>query len=526
MSRRALIAGLAGLAAYGLPGPAAAEYLKRVALRQDGFEIRPRSDWAGTERPPTYALEPEDVQLLVVHHTLIPGNGYNQDQVAKLLRDIYDFHTGPEKGWPDIAYNFIVDQYGGIWEAREGSLTGPVRGSATGGNQGYSQLCCFLGDLSNQPPTEEATASMAWLLAQLSDRYDIDTSPGTTVTLESLGSSRFSPGAPMTLSTLSGHRDVSLTACPGDAGYAFLQNTLPGLVNTRRAAAATTTTTETTTTTTAPTTQAPTTGTPTTTPTVDDTNSETDGNAGADDQVAAGEGSDEGGDDGGSMLPLVVGGVALAAGGVGIVAIAKRRLDDDEPEEDGQIPSAVIAAPSDEREDGTINLPTRLGLEPEVPDAFVPAPETSAEQAKVAATVVAAPPPVSTPEGPQRVWWAVAHDASTYVEKTVEELSREIHHHAANTPKDAEVDRMEWSRLDSLLAQRSHQTTAAIVAARPNAVFVLRSEPCLVVVTRPDGIQKRDHGKDALSIARGDVASIKVHFDGEDSFPDIEVTAS
>ncbi len=54
-------------------------------------------------------------------------------------------HTGPDKGWPDIAYNFMVDRFGQIFEARAGSLAGPVAGSATGGNQGFSQLCCFLG---------------------------------------------------------------------------------------------------------------------------------------------------------------------------------------------------------------------------------------------------------------------------------------------------------------------------------------------------------------------------------------------
>ncbi|MFW2380978.1 MAG: N-acetylmuramoyl-L-alanine amidase [Acidimicrobiales bacterium] len=526
MSRRALIAGVAGLAAYGLPAPAAAQYLSRVARRQNAFEIRPRSDWAGTDRPPKSEPIPEDVQLLVVHHTLIPGNGYREDQVAKLFRDIYDFHTGPEKGWPDIAYNFMVDQFGGIWEAREGSLDGPVRGSATGGNQGFSQLCCFMGDLSNQPPTEEATAAMAWLLAQLADRYDIDTSPGATVTLESLGSTRFAPGEEMTLSTMSGHRDVSLTACPGDAGYAFLQQTLPGLVNAQRSEIAEPTTTTTTTVpSTVATTTPPTTGEPPTT--VQEESAASDNDA-LDDTAGATSGDGESGDDDGSTLPLLIGGAALAIAGAGIVAVAKRSLDDEDDDADGsstEIAASLVA--DDEREDGTINLPTRLGLDAEVPDAFVPGPPPE-QSVSERATAIPVPPPAlrSTPEGPQRVWWAVANDASTYTEKAVEELTQDIQFHATHTPKDPEIDRMEWSRLDSLLAKRAHQTTAAIVAARSNAVFVLRSEPCLVVVTTPDGIEKRDRGREALSIERGDVARIAVHFDSEDSYPDIEVTAN
>ncbi len=120
----------------------------------------------------------------------------------------------------------------------------------------------------------------------------------------------------------------------------------------------------------------------------------------------------------------------------------------------------------------------------------------------------------------------MAADTPSSTEAAVEELTRDIHFHAVHTPEDPEVDRLEWSRLDSLLAKRAPQATAAVVAARSNSVFVLRSEPCLVVVTRPDGVEKRDAGRDALSIARGDVARIAVHFDGEDSYPDIEVTAN
>jgi hypothetical protein len=434
------------------------------------------------------------VRLLVVHHTLIPGNGYEQDQVAQLLRDIYTFHTGAEKRWPDIAYNFMVDQFGGIWETREGSLDGPVRGSATGGNQGFSQLCCFLGDLSDQPPTAEAATAMAWLLAQLADRYDIDTSPGSQVSLESRGSSRFAAGAPMTLPTLAGHRDVSLTACPGDTGYSFLQQTLPGLVNLRREQTATTTTTEPTTTTVAPSTA---TSSPTTAvDNVDNSTATSAQQSDASDETAAADSG--GGTDEESIIPWLIGAGALAGAGAAVVAVAKRKANDSEED-------IHATADAGERHDGTISVPTRLGLPVDEPADVVPVPDTNRAQ---------------------RVWWAVAADASPSTQAAVEDLTRDIHFHAVQAPEDPELDRLEWSRLDSLLAKRAHQTTAAVVAARSNSVFVLRSEPCLVVVTRPDGIEKRDAGRDALSVARGDVARIAVHFDGEGSYPDIEVTAN
>ena len=72
----------------------------------DGFTIRPRADWAGALGPlgPIPAEEP---QFLLVHHTVNP-NGYAEADVPGLLQGVYQLHTGPEKGWPDVAYNFFV----------------------------------------------------------------------------------------------------------------------------------------------------------------------------------------------------------------------------------------------------------------------------------------------------------------------------------------------------------------------------------------------------------------------------------
>ena len=78
--------------------------------------IRPRSEWGEDLRPtgPLGSELPGGVSFLLVHHTA-GANGY-----------------------PPVAYNFLVDAYGGIWEGRQGSLAGPVKGDATGGSQGYA----------------------------------------------------------------------------------------------------------------------------------------------------------------------------------------------------------------------------------------------------------------------------------------------------------------------------------------------------------------------------------------------------
>ena len=212
----------------------------------DGFVVRRREEWAGS-LDALGALPAEEPRVLLVHHT-VNSNDYRPEDVPGLLRGVYGLHTGPEKGWPDVAYNFFVDRYGGVWEGRKGSLDGPVRGDATGGNQGYSQLCCFVGDHSYEAPTTEASAAMTHLLALLGERYDIDTSPGATTSFTSLGSNRWPAGQLITTRTIAGHRDMSSTACPGDAAYPLVTDVFPEQVTAirlgRALASASTTTIE------------------------------------------------------------------------------------------------------------------------------------------------------------------------------------------------------------------------------------------------------------------------------------------
>ena len=59
----------------------------------------------------------------------------------------------------------------------------------------------------------------------------------------SRGSSLHPVGAEVTAATISGHRDMSRTECPGDAGYRLVTDVLPAAVSERRRPAATSATT-------------------------------------------------------------------------------------------------------------------------------------------------------------------------------------------------------------------------------------------------------------------------------------------
>ncbi len=209
--------------------PGAVEVQRQMVLELLKPEIKPRVQWAG-DLPVTGEITPEtDVRFLLVHHTA-STNSYEPDDVAEQIRDFYAFHTGPEKGWPDVAYNFFVDRFGGIWEARAGSVDGAVRGDATGGSQGHALLCSLIGDHSTAEVTPEAKAAMAGLLAWLSVRYEVDTTPGTTTMFTSRGSNLWAAGAEVTARTISGHRDMSNTSCPGDFAYNWIGGELPTVV--------------------------------------------------------------------------------------------------------------------------------------------------------------------------------------------------------------------------------------------------------------------------------------------------------
>jgi len=81
----------------------------------------------------------------------------------------------------------------------------------------------MIGDFTQAPPTPDQLRAVGQLLGW---RLAMDTvDPKGTVVLTSAGGpdTRFPPGATPTLPSIFAHRDVGTTACPGNAGYAFME---------------------------------------------------------------------------------------------------------------------------------------------------------------------------------------------------------------------------------------------------------------------------------------------------------------
>jgi hypothetical protein len=236
VARRSILAGAAASvlvpwrAALAVPTP---RQITPVDVTP-GLSIVPRHAW-GSDLPPGDGLVSEDVRFLLVHHSATPPSGVD---TARFIRSVYAFHTGPEKRWPDVCYQFFIDPQGVIWEGRAGALDGPITADATGGSQGFAQLVCLIGDFSTALPNASMIGALQRLLAWLADRSGLDTSPGATATFTSRGSQRFPAGRSVTAPTIDAHRSMSFTSCPGDALFNYVRTSLQADVHALRATAA------------------------------------------------------------------------------------------------------------------------------------------------------------------------------------------------------------------------------------------------------------------------------------------------
>lgn len=167
-------------------------------------KIASRKAWGANERmrndSPSYAPK---VKAAVIHHTE-GSNSYSAGDVPGIIRGIYTFHT-KGRGWADVGYNVLVDKYGRLWQGRAGDIDRAVIGAhAQGFNTGTFGIS-VMGSYTKKAPSAEALNALehaiAWKLK------GVDAKGRTTVNGR-------------TIRTITTHRDVGNTDCPGDAFYA------------------------------------------------------------------------------------------------------------------------------------------------------------------------------------------------------------------------------------------------------------------------------------------------------------------
>jgi hypothetical protein len=196
---------------------------ERIPLRRFSVAGSPplltRLAWGANESirraTPQYA---PSVQFAVVHHTA-GLNSYSRSQSAAIVRGIEIYHV-KGNGWNDIGYNFLIDRYGQVFEGRYGGVERNVIGAHAEGFNTGSTGVALIGTYASVGPTAVERAALVKLLAWRLDVGHVN--PVSTVTYASGGNPRFAQGAPVTLRTVSGHRDTGFTSCPGTVLYSQL----------------------------------------------------------------------------------------------------------------------------------------------------------------------------------------------------------------------------------------------------------------------------------------------------------------
>ncbi len=172
------------------------------------FPIQPRSAWnvRATTTSTTSALK-----MAVVHHTA-SSNDYAASQVPAILRSIQAYHMDTN-GWSDIAYNFLVDRFGTIWEGRGGGMGNAVIGAhAMGfntGSVGVSVIGNFAGVSAPSASLEAVARVVGWRL----EAYGVNPLGASNFT--SGGSTSIPAGQVVYRSHVIGHQEVGATSCPG-----------------------------------------------------------------------------------------------------------------------------------------------------------------------------------------------------------------------------------------------------------------------------------------------------------------------
>jgi N-acetylmuramoyl-L-alanine amidase len=186
-----------------------------------------RIAWAHRAAPPRIPALYGSVRLAFIHHTETP-NGYSRADVPAMLISIYRFHRFV-RGWNDIGYNFAIDTFGRIWEARAGGIDEAVVGAQAGAYNTVSTGVAVLGSFTDVVPPAAAIDALERLLAWKLSLHGVPARGRVTVEVDPADAfyTPFAPGAHVSLPRVAGHRDGDATSCPGDAFYARLPSMRP-----------------------------------------------------------------------------------------------------------------------------------------------------------------------------------------------------------------------------------------------------------------------------------------------------------
>jgi hypothetical protein len=133
------------------------------------YPILSRAGWhAVPRRGEPVPMHPTRV---TIHHTDGRQTMTEADTIAE-VRSIQRFHMGPERGWDDIGYHFLIDGAGRVVEGRPAETLGAHVLSANEDNIGIAMM----GDFEKVHPTAAQVESLTRLVSYLAVKYKQDPS--------------------------------------------------------------------------------------------------------------------------------------------------------------------------------------------------------------------------------------------------------------------------------------------------------------------------------------------------------------
>jgi hypothetical protein len=208
-------------------GPAARAARSRMPLAHASRRQIPgapvmftRAQWGGDTVVPRAAPTYGQVQLAFVHHT-VNTNDYGPEDSAAIVLGIAKYHRD-YNGWNDIGYNFLVDQYGQIFEGRAGGIDLAIVGAQAQGFNSVSTGVACIGTYTSVAQTEAGMEALARIIGWKLSLHGIPVSGAVTVTSAGGETNKFRSGAAVTFQRISGHRDGNATSCPGTVLYSQL----------------------------------------------------------------------------------------------------------------------------------------------------------------------------------------------------------------------------------------------------------------------------------------------------------------
>lgn len=145
-----------------------------------------RAAWGARE--PSPGMQSHTIDRMTLHHTAVRLDDNRES--PNRIRGHQSFHQS--EGFSDLAYHFLVDRSGNVFEGRPWQYAGETFTEYD--PDGHFLVCCE-GDYGSQKPGAQQLKSVSSLFAWAAREFGIDPSE------------------------IGGHRDYAATSCPGDHLY-------------------------------------------------------------------------------------------------------------------------------------------------------------------------------------------------------------------------------------------------------------------------------------------------------------------